>query len=72
MWKENGKPSTLSIFLDCLFQRTEISYMRDASSGDKKISGSKLLPQSVLRGGVFLEETSCRRYVALKITPPKH
>jgi hypothetical protein len=29
---------------------------------ETKQSGVKLLLQSDLRGGVFLEETSCRRY----------
>jgi hypothetical protein len=29
---------------------------------ETKLSGGKLLPQSDLRGGVFLEEMSCRRY----------
>ena len=37
MWKVNGKTTTLSLFLDSLFPKTEISYMRDASSGDKII-----------------------------------
>jgi hypothetical protein len=37
MWKANGKTTTLSLFLDNLFPKTEISYMRDASSGDKII-----------------------------------
>jgi len=36
MWKANGK-TTLSLFLDSLFPKTEISYMRDASSADKII-----------------------------------
>ena len=29
---------------------------------EKKLSGGKLLHQSGLQGGVFLEEMSCRRY----------
>jgi len=37
MWKANGKTITLSFFLDGLFPKTEIPYMRDASSGDKII-----------------------------------
>jgi len=37
MWKASGKTTTLSLFLDSLFPKTEISYMRDASSGDKII-----------------------------------
>ena len=37
MWKANGKTTTLLFFLDSLFPKTEISYMRDASSGDKII-----------------------------------
>jgi len=37
MWQANGKITTLSFFLDDLFPKTEISYMRDASSGDKII-----------------------------------
>ena len=35
MWKANGKTAILSFFLESLFPKTEISYMRDASSGDK-------------------------------------
>jgi hypothetical protein len=34
MWKANGKATTLSLFLDSLFPKTEISYMRDAFSGE--------------------------------------
>ena len=37
MWKANGKTTTLLFFLDGLFPKTEIPYMRDASSGDKII-----------------------------------
>jgi hypothetical protein len=37
MWKENGKTTTLLLFLDSLFPKTEIPCMRDASSGDKTI-----------------------------------
>jgi len=37
MWKANGKTTILSFFLDGLFPKTEIPYMRDASSGDKII-----------------------------------
>ena len=37
MWKANGKTTTLSLFMDSLFPKTEISYMREASSGDKII-----------------------------------
>jgi len=33
MWKANGKTTTLSLFVNSLFPKTEISYMRDASSG---------------------------------------
>ena len=36
VWKANGKTTTLSLFLNSLFQKTEI-YMRGASSGDKII-----------------------------------
>ena len=36
MWKENEKTATLLLFLDSLFPKTEISYMRDASSGEIK------------------------------------
>jgi hypothetical protein len=35
MWKANGKTTTLSLFLDGLFPKTEIPCIRDASSGDK-------------------------------------
>jgi hypothetical protein len=28
MWKANGKTTTLSFFLDGLFPKTELSYMR--------------------------------------------
>ena len=34
MWKANGKTTKLSFFLDCLFPKTQILYMRDPSSGD--------------------------------------
>ena len=34
-WKANGKTTTLLFFLDGLFPKTKISYMRDAFSGDK-------------------------------------
>ena len=27
MWKANGKTTTLSLFLDCLFPKTEIPYI---------------------------------------------
>jgi len=38
MWKANGKTTTLVLFLDSLFPKTEIHiYIRDASSGDKTI-----------------------------------
>ena len=40
-------------------QRYHICEMRTLET---KLSGGKLLPQSDLRGGVFLEETSRRRY----------
>jgi hypothetical protein len=34
MWKENGKTTTLLLFLDSLFQKQR--QMRDASSGDEE------------------------------------
>jgi len=34
MWKANGNTTTLLLFLDNLFPKTEI-HMRDASSGNK-------------------------------------
>jgi len=37
MWKENGKTTTLSLFLGSLFPKKERLYMRDASSGGKII-----------------------------------
>ena len=37
MWKANGITTTLSFFLDSLFPKTETSYVRGASSGDKII-----------------------------------
>jgi len=37
LWKANGKTTTLSLFLDSLFPKTEISYMQDVSSGEKII-----------------------------------
>ena len=37
MWKANGKTTKLSLFLVSLFPKTEISYMRVDSSGDKII-----------------------------------
>jgi hypothetical protein len=37
MWKANGKTTTLSFFLDGLFPKTEISYMRwTLRAGDQK------------------------------------
>jgi hypothetical protein len=52
MWKENGKTTTLQLFLDSLSPRN----MRDASSGDKlKIA---------LFGDLSLEETD--KYLNLK------
>jgi hypothetical protein len=33
----HGKTTTLSLFLDILFPKTEVPYMRDVSSGDKTI-----------------------------------
>jgi hypothetical protein len=35
MWKENGKTAALSLFLDSLFPKTEISHMRDKKTGKK-------------------------------------
>jgi hypothetical protein len=32
-----GKTTTLSLFLDSLFPKTEIPYMRDACCGDKTV-----------------------------------
>jgi len=42
MWKANGKTTILSLFLDSLFPKTEISYMRDASSGDTHLKEEAL------------------------------
>jgi hypothetical protein len=63
MWKANGKTTTLSLFLDSLFPKTEISYMRDASSGDKTIPEVNYSPNRISGGGgVFLQEISCKSY----------
>ena len=58
MWKTNGKTTTLSLFLDILFPKTEDRiYARQKNPvvnySDNRISGG---------GGGFLEEMSCRRY----------
>jgi hypothetical protein len=42
MWKTNGKTTTLSLFLDSLFPKTEISYMRGASSGNSHLKEEAL------------------------------
>jgi len=56
------KCTTLSLFLNSLFPKTEIPYICEMLPLEKKQSGGKLLPQSDLQGGVFLEEMSCRCY----------
>jgi hypothetical protein len=40
MWKANENTTTLLLFLDSLFPKTEI-HMRDSSSGDRGISYMK-------------------------------
>ena len=49
----NGKTTTLSLFLDSLFPKTEIPYICEMIPLEAKflLSGGKLLPQSGLRGG---------------------
>jgi hypothetical protein len=42
MWKVNVKTTTLSLSLDSLFPKTEISYMRDASSGSSHLKEEAL------------------------------
>jgi len=37
-------------------------HMHEMLPLETKLSGSKILPQLDLRGGLFLEEMSCRRY----------
>ena len=44
------------------FQKTEIPYISEMIPLETEKSGGKLLPQTDLRGEVFLEEISCRRY----------
>jgi hypothetical protein len=54
MWKANGKTTTLSFFLDGLFPKTEIPYMRDASSGDSHLKEEALdrtMWRNLFRGG---------------------
>ena len=58
MWKANGQTTTLSLFLDSLFPKREIPYICEMVPLETKQSGGKLLPQSDLRGGVFLEDMS--------------
>jgi len=53
MWKVNGKTTTLSLFLDCLFSKTEISYMRDVSSGDKNYPEVNYYPNGICGEGCF-------------------
>ena len=48
-----------SWIVSCQKQRSHICEMRPLET---KLSGGKLLPQLDLRGGVFLGETSRRRY----------
>jgi len=57
MGKANGKTTTLSLFVDSLFPKTEISYMRDASSGDKK----KLSFEGGSSRSHYVEESFWRR-----------
>jgi hypothetical protein len=52
MWKANGKTTTLLLFLDTLFPKTEI-YVCEMLPLETKWSGDKLLPHSDLRGGGF-------------------
>jgi hypothetical protein len=54
MWKANGNTTTLLLFLDSLFPKTEI-HMRDASSGDKTIRRKRKL-WIALCGELTLEE----------------
>ena len=60
----NGKTTTLSLFLDSLFPKTEIPYICEMIPLEAKflLSGGKLLTQSGLRGVVFLGEMSRRSY----------
>ena len=54
------KTTTLSFFLDGLFQKQRY-HICEMLPLETKLSGGKLL-QSDLWAGVFLEEISCRRY----------
>jgi hypothetical protein len=38
MWKANGKTTTLSLFLDSLFPKTEIPYMRPLQGTKKSLN----------------------------------
>jgi len=62
MWKANGKTTTLSLFVDSLFPKTEVPYICEMLPLETKYSGGKLLSQSALRRGVFPEEMFCSRY----------
>ena len=67
MWKANGKTTTLSLFLDSLFPKTEIPYICEMIPLETKQSGGKLLPDlrggSVSRGNVMqaLQEEGVQR-----------
>ena len=62
IWKANGKTTTLSLFLDSLFPKTEIPYICEMLHLETKQSRGKLLPQLDLQQGVFQEEMFCRHY----------
>ena len=61
VWIANGKVAALSFFTDNLFPK-QTYYIREMLPLETKHSGVKLLPQSDLWGGMFLEEMSCKRY----------
>jgi hypothetical protein len=50
MWKTNGKTTTLVLFLDSIFPKTEV--MCEMLQLEIKHSRGKLLPYSDLQGGV--------------------
>jgi hypothetical protein len=59
-WKANGKTTTLVLFLDSLFPKTEMLPLET-----KQLRG-KLLPHSDLQGGVFLWEVPNSRCYSKK------
>jgi hypothetical protein len=67
MWKANGKTTTLLLFLDSLFPKTEI-YVCEILPLETKWSGDKLLHSNLrgVGGGAFLREISSSKHYSKK------